>query len=62
MKTEETNALIEHRIGRATDAIDDVKFLIENKKLHLAVNRIYYGIFYVLSALALKLQDSMWRS
>ena len=45
MKTEETNALIEHRIGRATDAIDDVKFLIENKKLHLAVNRYTMAFF-----------------
>jgi len=62
MKTEERNALIEHRLGRAIDAIDDVEFLIENEKFHLAVNRIYYGIFYVLSAISLKLQDSMWRS
>ena len=33
---------------------DEVNFLIENNKLHLAVNRIYYGSFYILSALALK--------
>jgi uncharacterized protein len=54
MKDDEKNALIEHRIARATDAIEEVSFLIKNKKFLLAVNRIYYGMFYVLSALSLK--------
>lgn len=54
MKTEEKKILIEHRISKAIDAIDDVEFLIDNKKYHLAVNRIYYGMFYILSALSLK--------
>ena len=35
-------------------AIDDVDFLISNRKFNLAVNRIYYGMFYILSALSLK--------
>ena len=42
MKTNEKNALIEHRISKAIAAIDDVDFLISNKKFLLAVNRIYY--------------------
>ena len=54
MKDDEKNALIEHRISRAIAAIDEVDFLISNKKLLLAVNRIYYGMFYILSALSLK--------
>jgi len=54
MKPEEKNALIEHRISKAIAAIDDVDFLISNKKFILAVNRIYYGMFYILSALSLK--------
>ena len=54
MKAHEKNALIEHRISRAIAAIDEVDFLISNKKLLLAVNRIYYGMFYILSALSLK--------
>ena len=54
MKDDEKNALIEHRIARATDAIEEVSFLIKNKKFLLAVNRIYYGMFYILSALSLK--------
>lgn len=46
--------LIKYNIERANKAISDVEFLIENKKYHLATNRIYYGIYYILSALALK--------
>ena len=46
--------LIEYRIERAKNSIDDVQFLIKYNKLILAVNRIYYGIFYILSALSLK--------
>ena len=54
MKADEKNALIEHRISKAMAAIDEVDFLINNNKLLLAVNRIYYGMFYILSALSLK--------
>jgi uncharacterized protein len=54
MKNGERKALINHRIAKANDAIKDVEFLIKNKRPVLAVNRIYYGIFYILSALALK--------
>jgi uncharacterized protein (UPF0332 family) len=46
--------LINYRIGQSQQAVDDVKFLIEHKKFSIAVNRIYYGIFYALSALAIK--------
>jgi len=54
MKDDEKNALIEHRIARATNTIEEISFLIKNKKFLLAVNRIYYGMFYILSALSLK--------
>jgi hypothetical protein len=54
MKGDEKNELIEHRIARATDTIEEVSFLIKNKKFLLAVNRIYYGMFYILSALSLR--------
>jgi uncharacterized protein (UPF0332 family) len=48
--------LTNYRIDKAKKAEDDARFLIDNNKLHLAVNRIYYGAFYILSALALKYQ------
>jgi len=54
MKDDEKNALIEHRTARATNTIEEVSFLIKNRKFLLAVNRIYYGMFYILSALSLK--------
>ena len=54
MKDDEKDALIEHRIARATDTVEEVSFLIKNEKFLLAVNRIYYGMFYILSALSLR--------
>lgn len=46
--------LIRHKLEKANNTIADVQFLIEHDKLTIAVNRIYYGMFYLLSALALK--------
>ena len=51
---EDRNALITYRIKKAEEAIEDVQFLLDNDKMNLAVNRIYYGMFYILTALALK--------
>ncbi|HCE57664.1 MAG TPA: hypothetical protein DER09_07575 [Prolixibacteraceae bacterium] len=46
--------LINYRIEQAKAAISDVTILIEKNLLTLAINRIYYGMFYMLLALALK--------
>ena len=48
--------LIKNYIDKSQEAIEQVKFLIENNQLSLAMNRIYYGIYYMLSALAIKSQ------
>src|SRR4030043_120067 len=45
---------IKYRLQQAIDTIEVVDILIINKKYPAAVNRIYYGIFYSLLALALK--------
>ncbi|MCF8359918.1 MAG: HEPN domain-containing protein [Prolixibacteraceae bacterium] len=45
-------ALIKYRMEQAFDAIDNVDFLINSDKLTIAVNRIYYGLFYSVTALA----------
>ncbi|MEA2103309.1 MAG: HEPN domain-containing protein [Candidatus Cloacimonadota bacterium] len=58
LEEKERQELIKYRIERAKTSVDDVKFLIENDKLILAVNRIYYGVFYILNALALKYKFS----
>ena len=48
------DALIEYRLQQAFETIELAKFLAENQKLVIAVNRIYYGMYYSLTALALK--------
>ncbi len=50
----EKKILISHRIRQSNEALKHAKFLTKNKMLSLAVNRIYYSIFYVISAVALK--------
>jgi uncharacterized protein (UPF0332 family) len=48
------DALIEYRLKQAFDTIELAEFLVLNGKLVIAVNRIYYGMYYALTALALK--------
>ena len=54
LREEDRNSLIEYRIQKAKEAIEDAQFLLDNDKMNLAVNRINYGMFYILTALALK--------
>jgi len=53
IKDKDRFELIKYRIEQADDTIADVQLLIENHRLRAAVNRIYYGMFYALLALAL---------
>ncbi|MFN8208964.1 MAG: HEPN domain-containing protein [Bacteroidales bacterium] len=46
--------LIEYRLQQALDTAELAKFLVSSNKLVIAVNRIYYGMYYALTALALK--------
>jgi uncharacterized protein (UPF0332 family) len=46
--------LINYRIDQARNTILEVEFQIEHGYLAIAVNRIYYGMFYILLALAMK--------
>ena len=46
--------LIDYRIQQSKETIELAEFLIGSNKLIVAVNRIYYGMYYALSALALK--------
>lgn len=56
LNLEDRNELIKYRMQQATDCIDEVLFLTDNKKYKIALNRIYYGMFYSLLALAIKNQ------
>lgn len=49
--------LIQYRLNQAKQTIDEVSKLIEMDLLNVAVNRIFYGIFYCLTALALKYES-----
>jgi uncharacterized protein (UPF0332 family) len=46
--------LIDHRIQRAKETVQEVKMALEHDYLLLAENRIYYAMFYMVQALALK--------
>lgn len=48
------NILIGYRLNQAKETIEEVNKLIETGLLKVAVNRVYYGMFYCLTALALK--------
>lgn len=54
LEGKDRQTLVAYRIEKARNAEEDARFLFENSKLHLAVNRIYYAVFYILSAFALK--------
>jgi len=47
------DSLVEYRLQQAFETIELAKFLVKNQKLVIAVNRIYYGMYYSLTALAL---------
>jgi len=46
--------MIQYRITQAEETILEAELLINNKMYRAATNRIYYGVFYALLALALK--------
>ncbi len=51
---EHKDDLILYRIQKSEQTLQEVEWAIEKGSLHLAENRIYYAIFYIVSALALK--------
>ncbi len=51
---DEIKELINYRIEQSEKTIEEVDKLIDQQLLVVAINRIYYGIFYVLLALSLK--------
>ena len=53
IEDKDRQALIKYRMEQAIDTINVVDFLINSDKLTVAVNRIYYGLFYSITALAI---------
>ena len=54
LNEEDKKQLIKYNIEKTEKEISDISFYIKNNKLSVAVNRIYYSIYYMLSALALE--------
>jgi uncharacterized protein (UPF0332 family) len=54
IEEKDRNALVAYRIKQAEETIELARFLAESNKFVIAVNRIYYGMYYALTALALK--------
>jgi uncharacterized protein (UPF0332 family) len=54
MEEKDKHIMIQYRLDQAKESINEVNRLIEADLLKVAVTRIYYGIFYCLSAIALK--------
>lgn len=53
LEPEDRNTLITHRLKRAHETRNESLLLYENGMLPAAVNRVYYSMFYALSALAI---------
>jgi uncharacterized protein (UPF0332 family) len=58
LSDDDRELLINNYLEKSRTTIKKVEFLVENSEYQLAVNRIYYGIYYSLSALAIKHQYS----
>lgn len=46
--------LLKYYIEKADSAILDAELLLKNDRLSASVNRIYYAVFYIITALAMK--------
>jgi uncharacterized protein (UPF0332 family) len=46
--------LIEYRLNRAKDTLDDAYILAEKSKWNSTINRLYYAAYYAVTALLLK--------
>ena len=53
MNEQERSDYIVHRLRNATETLQEARILASSKLLRGAVNRIYYSMFYAVSALAL---------
>jgi uncharacterized protein len=51
---EHSSDLMSYRINEAYEMIQDAELLLNNNSLRSSVNRIYYSLYYMISALAAK--------
>ncbi len=48
------NDLLNYRLQRSLDSLEDAKILFENEKWNGTINRLYYAAFYAVSAILIK--------
>ena len=58
LSEESRRNIIKHLVMKAHKAEEDVELLLKSESFVSAANRIYYGIFYIISALAVKQEFS----
>jgi uncharacterized protein (UPF0332 family) len=51
MNSNDERDIVAYKLYRANDAIEEVAFLLEHKRFTTAINRLYYGCFYAVTAL-----------
>jgi len=54
MQSELRHELINYRMTKALETKVDAKLALDNDRYRTALNRIYYAIFYIVSALSVK--------
>ena len=55
MDYNDINSIIKIRIIKAKETVEDARIALQSDRLRNALNRIYYAIFYMVSALSIKL-------
>ena len=53
MNADQKTSCVSYRLERAAETLEEARLLISSEKFRGAVNRIYYAMFYSVSALAL---------
>jgi len=54
MTENEKQELINYRMSRVDETLEEVGFLVDNGLYNTAVNRLYYACFYAVSSLLVK--------
>jgi len=51
--TEPQKQIVEHRLGRAREALEEARLLADGRRWNACVSRLYYACYYSVSALLL---------
>lgn len=54
MDQNKRNEIIRYRVEQSENTIEEARILLDNNMLKASVNRMYYGMFYIVTALAIK--------